>query len=311
MKISNHNLTLNNFYRFFGTNFFDRIMIYLLSILAVLLARGIRVETYGGTIIAFGDATGRTTYRSLNRFLSRNIIPGGSSQDFVCLLGNSFSEFPKLTDKLTTDFLVVIGDKDEHKQLAKYEADPRFIYPGDTYVEARYVDEEFGDEEQICLWSVDSVNFTETDAERLDTAFAETRETCHWNIVLSHLPLYSFGKHFNNTRIIEYRNKIIPILKKYQIHLFLSSHDCSTQVVKIDELPNTVMLVIGAPITVDYHSIKNLISETIVGASLLWYDDETQGLVLRLNYCLESIVWEIVNIRNEKIELSGLIANED
>ena len=285
--------------------------ILILTISRICMLKGaVRLGEYGGTMIAFGNV--KVPSRTLNKFLSHN-LRSGSKEDLVLLLGNSVSTFPHLSAAIANDFIMVQGDRDpdEFLQHPYAEDEPNLVYHGqETYVEFRFVEHELSDK-MICFWTIHSLNFTDTDVSWIDAAMEETRESCLWNIVLSHLPLYSLGKHFNNTRIIEYRRKIIPILKKYQIHLFLSSHDVTTQIVKIDEVPNTLMLVIGAPNTVDYHSIKNLISETIVGASLLWYDDETPGLVLRLHYCLESIVWEIVNIRNEKIELSGLIANED
>jgi hypothetical protein len=101
---------------------------------------------------------------------------------------------------------------------------------------------------------------------------------------------------------------MIPILKKYQIHLILSSHDVTTQVIQVEELPSAVMMVVGASVTVDDDTINS--ENPNIGANLLWYNDSVSGLVLRLHYCLESIVWEIVNIGNDEIELTGVIGRE-
>ena len=263
------------------------------------------MDTYGGTIIAFGDSDNSPSVRFLNRFISRN-IRHRKRLDFVCLLGNTQADFQRLADRVDTTFVTVLGnsDRDFLEDTVLPELDPRIILPSLSFMEPREI--EYDTDEFICVWGIDSVSFSNETAANLDAALTENK--CLWNVMTTHQPLFSFGEHRLDAEVIKFRSLMLPLVKRHNIHLILAAHDRSTQVIRI-EGSSAVLLVAGASTHVERGSISEVFPEN-VGARLLWHNDRINGLAIRVSYSRDSLVWEVVSVVDDDVLLTGLV-NQD
>ena len=273
----------------------------LIFSLVTAVSSSVRLGPYGGTIIAFGNTDESSSSLSpITRFIeenSRKIEP----LDFVGLLGNSLLQFPRLAGDLETSFLPVLGDTDRGCATT-YDNDNRMIFPGLTFMSPYLIEEDR--DELLCVWAIDAYVFDDESYAILDEEFAENFR--HWNIMITHIPFFSFGESRNQTRVITFREKILPIIQKNKIHLILSGHDHSTQVIS-DSTISALMLIVGAPVRVERDSVDTNFSQNPPTTKLLWYNDSEDGIVLRITYSIESILWELVNVRDNKVSISGLI----
>ncbi len=272
-------------------------------LLQILLTNGIRVDTYGGTIVAFGDSDNNPFVRFLSRFIFRN-IRSGKRQDLVCLLGDTLADFERVSQNVDTTFVPVLGGGDHVLYDETSESDPRIILPSRNYMDAREIEKDT--EEYICIWAIGSVTFSNETASSLDAGLSDS--DCFWNIITTHYPLFSFGSHRLDDELAKFRSLLLPIVKKHEIHLILSAHDQSTQVIAI-EGSSAVLLVAGAPVRVDRGSVSEIFTGN-VGARLLWHNDWINGLAIKLTYSRDSIVWEIISVMDDDVLLTGLVTKD-
>ena len=74
----------------------------------------------------------------------------------------------------------------------------------------------------------------------------EEHEKCRWKIVLGHYPLISAGFYKDCTTLEEYRAKLIPIFASFNVNMYISGHDHTSQILRLDELPECTLLIVGA-----------------------------------------------------------------
>lgn len=68
--------------------------------------------------------------------------------------------------------------------------------------------------------------------EWLDRALGESKAT--WKIVVGHHPVASGGKHGINGELQEYREKLLPVLRKHNVSLYLTGHDHDMQMLRVE-----------------------------------------------------------------------------
>ena len=66
-----------------------------------------------------------------------------------------------------------------------------------------------------------------------------------WKFVAGHHPLYSNGQHGHDRDVLALREKLVPLLREFQVDAYLSGHDHDLQRIEIEEAP-TLFLISGA-----------------------------------------------------------------
>lgn len=282
------------------------ILILLSSILAVYA---------DGTIVAFGDwgsPEGAFSLHAISGYISRT-IEQKSARDFVCLLGDNFypsginpslgfrdPKFRLFSDRLarniSTTFYTVLGNHDyllrgEYYQYAFNTKDRRWVAPGPVSVRTTSID----DTHKLCIWGIDSILFNTASAIALDRAMNST--SCHWTIVMSHYPIYSFGQYRDSARVKTFRQFMLPVIKKHKVHLFLAGHDHSTQVIRAN---GSWVVIAGSAVDVRPGFIDPGFGGNS-GAHLVWSHDVGNGIVVKLTYSVDSLDINIVDVFEDKV----------
>ena len=271
-----------------------------------------------GTIVAFGDWGSPTAFRAimrLNYFLTLN-IRSDSRRDFVCLLGDNFYPSginPKLgfndpkfrlfsdilAGNLSTTFLATIGNHDYVQrggvgfQYNYSRVDDRWLMgaPLATFASKPPLG---GSTRPICVWQIDSISIHQTYITALDTVLS--RLNCRFKIIISHYPVFTFGQYQEDEDVLKFQSYILPILTKHKIHLFLSGHEHSAQLISHSSLP-TKFVIAGSPINVrDGHIRRGVTLDKKRNATLEWFNDRTAGIVSRIKYNTTTLQVDFVDI---------------
>jgi hypothetical protein len=279
-----------------------------------------------GTIIAFGDwgfVSGIERIRKLNKFIRTN-TRFGIRQDFVCLLGGNF--YPSgidlslgftdpmfglfsnvLAKNLSTVFVATLGNHDHYRphsivyQHNCSSIDSRWLMGG---LLSGVLARPFGDPpiRSMCVWQTDSIQFTRWHMRQLDEQIAKTIDTCRWTIMMSHYPVFTFGHYKFDRSIDKFRDKIFPLLQKYKIHVYLSGHEHSAQLISVCNM-STLFVTAGS--RVDVRRGQYVVKDTQIVrqgevARLDWFSDSRSGIVARIKYSSERFILDFVDFVSSK-----------
>jgi tartrate-resistant acid phosphatase type 5 len=306
-------------------------VIILLTLDTSGVAASIESLPFGGTIVAFGDWGYQRDIWRLNRvhnFLSQN-IRSGNPQDFVCLLGDNFypsginpelghndPKFRLFTEvlaggsNLNATFFTTIGNHDYMQPggvafQKNYSAiDSRWSMAGPVTSLALRSNET--NIRPICVWQIDSPRISKIFSDVLDEAISR-QENCTFKIIISHFPVFTFGQYQEDRHVNNFQSLILPILQKHKIHLFLSGHEHSAQLISHSTIP-TKFIIAGSPIDFRFGSVRRDINfDKKRNATLEWFHDRTAGIVSRIKYNTTTLTVEFVDIWTRQVLSTTII----
>lgn len=104
-----------------------------------------------------------------------------------------------------------------------------------------------GDGAVTCVWFLDTDplahKFSLKDPAQiawLDATLADP--ACRWKIVVGHHPVYDAGEYSDNKRMI---GRVLPILEKHGVHMYMSGHEHQTQVLYKPEVSPITFVISG------------------------------------------------------------------
>lgn len=199
--------------------------------------------------IAIGDqGTGAGGQRQVAELMNQKAQQ--DSLQFVLLLGDNFysSGVASVSDPqwqtkfveiynlpfLNVPFYAALGNHDHRKNRARFQVEyarqnPKWIMPAPYYAFTRDID----GQQTMEFFALDTeriVEEKEYDPEQiawLERALRASR--ARWKIVFGHHPVFSYGEHGHETRMIEI---VRPLLEKYEVDLYLCGHDHDRQLLQ-------------------------------------------------------------------------------
>ena len=121
------------------------------------------------------------------------------------------------------------------------------------------------------------------------------RSTGDWRIVVGHHPVYSSGRHGPTVRAVY--DKLLPLLQRYDVHVYFSGHDHNMQHLRSGAHPGTQFVVSGG------------------GGALLNLYDEDNDEALRKTYDVTTafmdVMWGFVGVRVTAQQLRLQYVDED
>lgn len=158
--------------------------------------------------------------------------------DFVVMLGDNFygtgvsgprdgqfqTKFEKPYEDIELVFKPSLGNHDHMGNIrgqieySKYSA--KWDMP------SRYYHYKAGHAE---LFAIDSDDFDGVQIQWLEARLKASQ--ARWKIVYGHHPVYSYGAHGDTSELV---GKLLPILKRQQVDMFLAGHDHDKQVIERD-----------------------------------------------------------------------------
>lgn len=115
-------------------------------------------------------------------------------------------------------FWAILGNHDV--LLSKAETQVKFYG-----MPARYYAKTLGNPALVSVFALDTNTFSQ-DAQQiawLEKTLSDSKS--QWKIVAGHHPMVSSGEHGNDGELKRLREKLMPILTKYQVPLYLAGHD--------------------------------------------------------------------------------------
>lgn len=172
------------------------------------------------------------------------------SLHFVLMLGDNFyndgvtsisdrqwvEKFEAMYDLpyLRKPFYASLGNHDHHNGNARHQVEygkksdkwkmPNFYYTFSKAIDAQSSIQFFVLDTEVI------VNGGEYNLEQVEWLDRELQaSTATWKIVYGHHPVFSYGKHGNERRMI---NLVRPLLEKYEVDLYLCGHDHDRQLLE-------------------------------------------------------------------------------
>jgi len=171
------------------------------------------------------------------------------SLNFVITLGDNFynkgvtsTSDPQWLEKfeamyalphLDVHFYPSLGNHDHYKGNSRYQVE--YHKTNDKWrMQDRYYtfSKKIGAHSSIQFFALDTYSIVikkngRYDADQIQWLERElAASTATWKIVYGHHPVFSYGKHGNEKRMI---NRVRPLLEKYQVALYISGHDHDRQ----------------------------------------------------------------------------------
>lgn len=218
-------------------------------------------------LIAFGDqgtlgsnpadANQLGVARAMNQWQERN------PTQFVLGLGDNFytgvggvegvescdsihfaDRFEKPYRKMPQTFYMTLGNHDRlrldfranrtENYLCYARRNPKWYMPKAYYTfRKKYVE----------FFAIDTAAMDSKQLKWLDENL--TRSTARWKIVFGHHTIFSHGKYKNNDQM-PHQKKILNLLKRHSVDLYLSGHDHNQQHLVHSEFPRTSFVISGA-----------------------------------------------------------------
>lgn len=158
-----------------------------------------------------------------------NIYPGGEIEK----IDRVFEQPYRAIRQQKIPFYAVLGNHDIQTNNGEDEVRyPEFNMQGRYYTFTK---------DPVQFWAIDT-NDNAAWSEQLtwlESSLAESKAT--WKIVFGHHPVYSSGLHGSSTRLQKY---ILPLLRRYGVHLYLNGHDHNYERTK--PIEGTTYLTCGA-----------------------------------------------------------------
>jgi tartrate-resistant acid phosphatase type 5 len=209
-------------------------------------------------LTAFGDwgnPAQPMLVRKIGRYLG--LKESRAELDAVILLGDNF--YPKgvashtdllwrlfthgLAKRVTKPFYALLGNHDVWgNRTAQVTYDHPLWHTHTQNFLVEYVSEGF----TTCVWMM---HYDMTTAEwiiALGNSLAEHAARCHWRIIATHVPAVTGGVYKNTPEVTFMMNGLSPLLNAYDIHLHISGHEHTSQVLRRSLNPGTLFLIAGA-----------------------------------------------------------------
>ena len=130
-------------------------------------------------------------------------------------------------------FHMVLGNHDHlgntDAQLEYSSIHPQWVMPFNYY--RRTFRSESDPTLTTCVWFLDTDKLSAKYSHDADQLFWLDQTLydphCFWKIVVGHHPFYDAGEYHDDKRMIE---RVLPILQKHGVHLYLSGHEHQTQI---------------------------------------------------------------------------------
>lgn len=194
--------------------------------------------------IAIGDqGTGNSSQRRVARLMNEKA--GEDSCNFVITLGDNFyrkgvtstndrqwqSKFVVMYDlpHLNVPFYPTLGNHDHADDRARYQVEyskksSKWKMPNNYYTFTRTID------------AHSSIQFFALDTDVIDDGSQQIQwleselqaSTATWKIVYGHHPVYSYGMHGNEERMMDL---VRPLLEKYLVDAYICGHDHDRQLI--------------------------------------------------------------------------------
>lgn len=255
------------------------------------------------SFFALGDQ-GSGDFRQWNvaRSMEREAEASGDL-DFVILLGDNF--YPHGVDSIrdmqwnwkfenmysgrkmaTLPFYAVLGNHDvEGNGEAQIEYSIKQAGSGRWQMPGHYYSKDFGSDNGHPLLRIiflDSNQLAPDDLQKqiglIEETFSEAAEQATWRIVVAHHPIRNFGKHGETAAWLV---KLLPVLKKYHVDLYLAGHDHDQQFIVHDGEPYYVVSGGGGKSLYDVHDQKKglLFSRSQYGFSKIMVDSSRMQII--------------------------------
>lgn len=260
--------------------------------------------------VTFGDwGEDRHEMSLVSECLVKNERPS-----FVVLLGDNFypsgvkstsdSQF-KLFDKfssISSKFFAILGNHDygysesPAAQIAYSGVNSKWFMPSKYYAKTDY---DLGGGVSLCMLFLDTHVFEPKQAEWMKSVLSSCRPNS-FKLVFGHHPVYSVGLYANSREVARVRETVGPILKKYNVHAYISGHEHQFQAMEVDDIH---YLVSGATAQMNR---KKSCNKSGFSGKVHYFEDSEPGYV-RFKYRDTKLVFEFVAAGSSKVLHTGQI----
>ena len=263
-------------------------------------------------LIAFGDWGEMDSVNDLQRIgayiqsplstrqavllLGDNIYPSGASHE-VGIGDPKFELFSKHlagTGNMSTQYFVVAGNHDHmgdlRAQFRYHDKDPRWNMVHE--VELKLFQLASG--KYMCIWMFDGLAIRRV-VPKLRLSLELEKRRCHWRILASHYPIYTEGGYKRDILTLQIRHFLQPLLESYRVHLYLSAHEHSSQVL-IGRRSRTVHLIAGASVGVRYDLSRDGQRGSDGLYDLVWANDRMYPVILQLHASERVLTFQFVHL---------------
>ena len=251
-------------------------------------------------IIAFGD-WGNPRHPEYLEPVASLLSDWYSSTGAVFLLGDNF--YPKginaslgvrdpafrlfsrilAPSTVSANFYVIFGNHDylgsPDAQIEYTNVHPKWKFPRPYYFKSFRTS--VG---RICAWFLDTDkdHFDEIQARWLNNTLRDETNDCLYKIVSGHHPIFDGGEYRSNEHLIA---NLLPILTRYNVHIYLAGHEHQSQILHSPTLPTT-FLIAGA--------ISDMRVPKSRGHEYLQYINMKNEAILRLVFFSDRIEYSFV-----------------
>lgn len=230
----------------------------------------------GRDIILFGDSgTGSPDQYDVSKGIETYCTK--AQCDFIAMLGDNIYD-AGVSSVNDNQFLTKFEDPYSNLDFKFYVVLGNHDYGGNIQAEIDYtkLSKKWVMPERYFKLAGDDVDYFALDTENLDASQLQWIEkelknsTAHWKIVYSHHPVFSGGLHGDSDLL---KNKLLPLLTKYDVDFYLSGHDHDKQLIARSGL---VFIVSGAAASVRTVTSVNgtIFAKSSLGACHLHLEDE-------------------------------------
>jgi hypothetical protein len=146
----------------------------------------------------------------------------------------------------------------------------------------------------VCIWMFDGFAINRV-LPKLRVSLAHEKRRCHWRILASHYPIYTEGGYKGEEFTLKLRHLLQPILDTFRVHLYLSAHEHSSQVL-IGRKSRTVHLIAGASVGVRYDLRRKGDRESDGPYDFVWGNARIYPVILQLDVSEHVLTYQFVHL---------------
>jgi hypothetical protein len=147
------------------------------------------------------------------------------------------TDWENLYGPLSLTFYAALGNHDHYGGPASVDGEVRHQSPS-WQMPDRYYSFVAGKTE---LFAIDSEKILGQPAQMAWLEAALARSTANWRIVYGHHPVVSGGQHGINGELRQYYDKLLPVLVRNHVDLYVTGHDHDLQMLKVEGLYQPVV----------------------------------------------------------------------